>query len=81
MKGTDAQACSVTLFPSGFTWNDFNVTVAKTMNQHTRVKTFTGLVVVVTPSSLSRLLVFLCQDFLGNFGVQGWFAIAFPSIF
>jgi len=34
--------------------------------------------VVVTPSSLSRLLVILCQDFLGNFGVQGWFAIAFP---
>ena len=35
------------------------------------------VVVVVTPSSLSRLLVILCQDFLGNFGVQGWFAIAF----
>ena len=37
-----------------------------------------ALVVVVTPSSLSRLLVILCQDFLGNFGVQGWFDIAFP---
>ena len=36
------------------------------------------VVVVVTPSSLSRLLVILCQDFLGNFGVLGWFAIAFP---
>jgi len=34
--------------------------------------------VVVTPSSLSRILVILCQDFLGNFGVHGWFAIAFP---
>jgi len=35
--------CSVTLFPSGFTWNKFNVTIAKAMNQHTMVKTFTGL--------------------------------------
>jgi len=35
-------------------------------------------VVVVTPSSLSRLLVILYQDFLGKFSVQGWFAIAFP---
>jgi hypothetical protein len=35
-------------------------------------------VVVVTPSSLSRLLVILYQDFMGRFGVQGWFAIAFP---
>ena len=34
--------------------------------------------VVVTPSSLSRLLVILCQDFLGSFGAQGWFVIAFP---
>jgi hypothetical protein len=36
------------------------------------------VVVVVTPSSLSRLLVILYQDFLDRFGVQGWFAIAFP---
>ena len=36
------------------------------------------VVVGVTPSSLSRLLVILSQDFLGNFGVQGWFAIASP---
>jgi len=43
MTGTDAQACSVTHFPSGFTWNEFNITVAKTTNQHIRVKTFTGL--------------------------------------
>jgi len=35
-------------------------------------------IVAVTPLSLSRLLVILCQDFLGNFGVQGWFAIALP---
>jgi hypothetical protein len=34
------------------------------------------VVVVVTPSSLSRLLVILYQDFLGKFSVQGWFAIA-----
>ena len=36
------------------------------------------VVVVVTPSSLRRLLVILYQDFLGNFSVQGWFAITFP---
>ena len=35
----------------------------------------TLVVVVVTALSLSRLLVILRQDFLGNFGVQGWFAI------
>jgi hypothetical protein len=37
-------------------------------------------IVVVTPSSLSRLLVILYQDFLGKFSVQGWFAIAFPFL-
>ena len=43
MTGTDAQACLIKLFPSGFTWNKLNVTTAITMNQHTRVNTFTGL--------------------------------------
>jgi hypothetical protein len=33
---------------------------------------------MMTPSSLSRLLVILYQDFLGNFSFWGWFAIAFP---
>jgi Kef-type K+ transport system membrane component KefB len=36
------------------------------------------MVVVVTPSSLSILLVILYQYFLGKFSVQGWFAIASP---